>query len=199
MKPSDVKAFCAVIVFSISSALQANDIEKIPSAYIDYAVINGVPPEVLYAVSLQESVDYNHVFVARSVGKRPWPWTLNVRGKSLRFKSKEDACAVLKSSLEVTKIIDVGLTQLNVRYQPQLFGENGIFQDPCDGLNPYDNLNEAAKLLSERFNTHKDWVIAAGRYHRPAGGAPAAKYSQSVARKLQSLGFSHYQYQSANR
>ncbi|MEZ1355938.1 lytic transglycosylase domain-containing protein, partial [Pseudomonas aeruginosa] len=29
-----------------------------------------------------------------------------------------------------------------------------------------------------------DWIQVAGRYHRPAGGAPAAKYRRTVSRHL---------------
>jgi hypothetical protein len=32
-----------------------------------------------------------------------------------------------------------------------------------------------------------DWVLAAGRYHRPAGGAPAARYRRIVADELERL------------
>lgn len=30
----------------------------------------------------------------------------------------------------------------------------------------------------------EDWLLAIGRYHRPAGGAPAARYRRSVHRHL---------------
>jgi soluble lytic murein transglycosylase-like protein len=178
-----------------SSALAQKQFE-IPFAYVDAAVIQGVPPEVLYAVALQESWDYKHVFVSRSVGKRPWPWTLNVKGKPLIFKSKADACVVLKTSLQKTKIVDVGLAQLNVHYQPQLFGIGGVFENPCDALNPYMNLDAAAELLRARYEVHGNWIIASGRYHRPAGGKPASKYSLSVSKKLQQLGFHNYEFAS---
>lgn len=199
-----MKLFTALNVVALSCSLLSSNVMaqerfEIPFAYINAARVHAVPPEVLYAVALQESVDYSHVFVSRDIGKRPWPWTLNVSGKPKIFKSKADACVVLKSSLTKTKIIDVGLAQLNIHYQPQLFGKGGVFQNPCDGLDPYDNLDEAAKLLRDRFVVHRDWVIAAGRYHRPAGGNPAFKYSLSISKKLKKLGFTDYVYESASR
>ncbi|MBS0291022.1 MAG: lytic transglycosylase domain-containing protein, partial [Proteobacteria bacterium] len=30
----------------------------------------------------------------------------------------------------------------------------------------------------------EDWLLAIGRYHRPAGGEPAARYRRSVSRHL---------------
>lgn len=187
----------ACLLFN-SNALAQGRFE-IPFAYIDAAAMHAVPSEILYAVALQESHDYRNVFVSQHIGQRPWPWTLNVKGKSLMFKSKADACVILKSSLNNTQIIDVGLAQLNVRWQPQLFGIGGVFENPCDALDPYVNLDEAAKLLRERFEVHRNWVVAAGRYHRPAGGDPASKYSLSVSKRLKKLGFSHYEYESASR
>ncbi len=39
-------------------------------------------------------------------------------------------------------------------------------------------------LLKEQHTTGEDWLLAIGRYHRPAGGEPAARYRRSVSRHL---------------
>jgi hypothetical protein len=44
-----------------------------------------------------------------------------------------------------------------------------------------------AALLQEHHAATGDWVLAAGRYHRPAGGAPAARYSAGFSRQLERL------------
>ncbi|MCG7601774.1 transglycosylase SLT domain-containing protein [Halomonas sp. McH1-25] len=156
----------------------------IPTAYVVAAEDNGVPPEVLYAVASAESK------VSLNAGIRPWPWTLNIAGESMRFGDRNSACEALLDALEQTRIVDVGIAQLNVRWQPQLFGPGKRFSDPCAGLNPYANLDEAAALIRGHYEDTGDWLIAAGRYHRPAGGKPAEHYRAAVREELARLGAS---------
>lgn len=167
------------IIHSIESYAAEPDI---PSAYVVAAEDNGIPPEVLYAVASAESK------TRLDAGVRPWPWTLNVAGKSMRFGDRQSACEALLDALETTQIVDVGIAQLNFRWQPQLFGQGRRFSDPCEGLNPYANLDEAARLLRQYHDEAGDWLVAAGRYHRPAGGKPAARYRAIVSRELAALG-----------
>ena len=54
----------------------------------------------------------------------------------------------------------------------------------CDLLDPYRNLAIAAEILQEQHTPGEDWLVAIGRYHRPAGGAPAARYRRSVHQHL---------------
>lgn len=150
----------------------------IPPAYVVAAQRQGIPPAILYAVATAESV------VTLNAGRRPWPWTLNVAGKALRFGDRSSACAALRDALQRTNVVDVGIAQLNVRWQPQLFGPGRRFADPCDGLDPYANLDEAARLLRQHYDASGDWLIAAGRYHRPAGGRPAERYRSIVRTEL---------------
>lgn len=164
----------------------------VPPAYFDAASLHQVPPEVLYAVATAESV------VSLKVGRRPWPWTLNVAGEGFQFATREAACDALLLALEETRLVDVGITQLNVRWQPQLFGAGKRFSHPCDALNPYANLEEAARLLRGHFDATGDWVQAAGRYHRPAGGEPAARYRRIVATELERLKTSRQRQLAAN-
>lgn len=156
----------------------------IPSAYVVAAEDNGIPPDVLYAVAMTESkLSLEHAV-------RPWPWTLNVGGKGYRYDTRNDACTALRSFLQQTRVVDVGIAQMNVRWQPQVFGPGKRFADPCAGLDPYANLDEAAKVIRQHYDASGDWVVAAGRYHRPAGGAPAALYRRKVREELAQLGSS---------
>lgn len=173
---------CVVCLWLIgaSSAVAGTDV---PEAYVVAAQSHGVPPEVLYALASTESA------ITLENGRRPWPWTLNVAGKGYYFESRDAACTALYQALGQTQVIDVGIAQLNYRWQPQLFGAGNRFVDPCDALDPYANLDEAAKLLRSHFDDSgtDDWLVAAGRYHRPAGGAPAARYRRVVAANLARL------------
>jgi len=145
-----------------------------PPAYQLAAQRAGIPPAVLYAVALQESG------IRRSGRLVPWPWTLNVAGQSHRYATRADACTGLQQALRAAPgtRIDVGLGQINLGYQKQRYAR------PCDLLDPYDNLRIAAEILQEQYVPGEDWLLAIGRYHRPAGGEPAARYRRSVSRHL---------------
>lgn len=145
---------------------------RVPPAYTEAARAHNVPPVILYALALTESG------ITLSFGRRPWPWTLNIAGHGKRYPSRGAACRALRAALDRTRLIDVGLGQLNVRWQRVLFGDGRRFDDPCAALNPYANLDAAAGILCECYELEHidDWIEAAGCYHRPAGGAPAARY-----------------------
>lgn len=145
-----------------------------PPAYQLIALPHGVPSEVLYSVALQESG-------TRIRGQLvPWPWTLNVAGSGYRFATRDDACKALMVALVTAgpSRVDVGLGQTNM-------GANGHrYSSPCEGLDPYKNLTVTAQILAEQKARGGDWITAAGHYHRPAGGVPAANYRKAFAKHL---------------
>ncbi len=110
----------------------------------------------------------------------PWPWTLNVAGTPQRYATRAEACAGLRRALARTPAnrIDAGLGQVNLGYHTHRYTQ------PCELLDPYRNLAIAAEILREQHTPGEDWLLAIGRYHRPAGGAPAARYRRSVHRHL---------------
>jgi hypothetical protein len=129
---------------------------------------------VLYAVALQESG-------TRLRGRMvPWPWTLNVAGRAERFASRVEACLGLRKAIAGASLheIDAGLGQINLGSQAQRYAS------ACDLLDPYRNLVIAAQILREQHVAGEDWLAAVGRYHRPAGGAEAARYRADVAKHL---------------
>ncbi|WP_420066177.1 transglycosylase SLT domain-containing protein [Pseudomonas aeruginosa] len=155
-----------------SGLAQAQEIP--PPAYQLAAQQAGVPSTVLYAVALQESG------IRRNGRIVPWPWSLNVAGQSRRYPTRAQACAGVRQALrEVPPTrIDVGLGQINLGYHTHRY------RQPCDLLDPYGNLRIAAAILKEQHAAGEDWLLAVGRYHRPAGGAPAARYRHNVSRHL---------------
>ncbi|HBN9481729.1 TPA: lytic transglycosylase domain-containing protein, partial [Pseudomonas aeruginosa] len=156
-----------------------------PPAYKQIALPKGVPAEVLYSVALTESkVLLRGEYV-------PWPWTLNVAGKSYYYATHTAACTALLAAINLygAKSVDSGLGQVNI-------GWNGHrFSSPCDSLDPYKNLDATSDILIEQRDAlyasapgkPVDWIQVAGRYHRPAGGAPAAKYRRTVSRHLSQI------------
>ena len=148
-----------------------------PPAYQLAAHSADIPSAVLFAIALQESG-------IRVRGRLlPWPWTLNIAGTPYRFTTRRAACQALLQALAQhdPKRVDAGLGQTNLGYH----GER--FSNPCEALDPYRNLAVTAALLHEHHTATGDWVLAAGRYHRPAGGAPAARYRAGFSRQLERL------------
>lgn len=153
-----------------------------PPAYQLAAHGTGVPSQVLYALALQESG------TSLRGERTPWPWTLNVAGKAYRYADRAAACSALLQAIQDVgaKRVDAGLGQVNL-------GWNGHhFAQPCDALDPYRNLKVVTALLFEHKSPGIDWVTAAGRYHRPAGGAPAARFRQAFSRHLNRITHSHF-------
>ncbi len=149
--------------------------QEVPApAYQLAAQRAGIPSTVLYAVALQESG------IRRNERIVPWPWSLNVAGQSRRYATRADACAGLQQAMRSTPNtrIDAGLGQINLGYHQQRYAS------ACDLLDPYSNLAIAAEILKEQHTPGEDWLVAIGRYHRPAGGEPAARYRRSVSRHL---------------
>ena len=167
-------ALAATAIGLCAYASLASALEEPPPAYQLAAQRAGVPSPVLYAVALQESG-------TRLRGRLiPWPWTLNVAGQSERYATRVAACAGLRRALvrAPASRIDAGLGQINLGYQAHRY------DDPCDLLDPYRNLALAAEILQEQHESGEDWLVAIGRYHRPAGGEPAARYRRSVHQHL---------------
>lgn len=171
MAASGVSIPPKAIAFSILlGAGAAGASETPPPAYQIAAQRADVPPEVLYAVALQETgLAINHRLV-------PWPWTINVARVPHRYNSQEQACDALLASIQNTPLtrIDVGLGQINLGYQQHRY------QHPCHLLLPYHNLAIAADILREHHKPGDDWLIAIGQYHHPAGGDLAERYRQRV-------------------
>ena len=170
IRRSGALCLCGLAVWTAPT--QAREVP--PPAYQLAAKDAGIPPAVLYAVALQESGIHLR-------GRRiPWPWTLNVSGQARRFQTRSAACANLQRALQEVPAtrIDAGLGQINVGYHAHRFVH------PCDLLDPYRNLAIAAAILREHHASGEDWLLAIGRYHRPAGGAPATRYRHSVYQHL---------------
>ena len=53
-------------------------------------------------------------------------------------------------------------------------------------ITPVNRRRSASLAITpkEQHSPGEDWLLAIGRYHRPAGGEPAARYRRSVSRHL---------------
>ena len=133
-----------------------------PAAYVRTAARHGIPAWVLYGVALQES--------QLKFGKRtlPYPWTLCVRGRGLRFGSYASTVAALKRLVAagVTNI-DCGAMQVNWRWH----GDK--LRTAENALEPYANLDIGARILRQCFEARRNWRKAVADYH--TGGNPSAR------------------------
>lgn len=165
----------ALLLLSVAASASS-----VPPAYVRVAMEQGVPPELLYAVALTESG-----YSVPNVGHRPWPWTLNVAGKPYRYPNRASAEAALRQHLSQTRLIDIGVMQINWRWH------RDSLVRPDLALDPWYSLRIAATLLRRLHGETGDWVVAAGRYHSPGPSAAqrqrAARYSARVRHHLAAL------------
>jgi hypothetical protein len=121
-------------------------------AIVSGAIREGVPQEVLHAISLTET--------GRPEGGRlrPWPWAINREGKGFWFKNRADALAFAKASLaEGRPSFDVGCFQINYYWHGQNFPSVETMFDPDAGA------KYAAQFLRSLYRGN--WSAAAGAYH----------------------------------
>ncbi|MDT3723103.1 transglycosylase SLT domain-containing protein [Pseudomonas oryzihabitans] len=179
MATAMIKALGAGVILQ-ALAIGAQASETPPPAYQLAAHQAGIPSEVLYAVALQES---GTRLRGQGMQLMPWPWTLNVAGAGYRFATRADACTAFMVALNIAgaKRVDVGIAQVDMCWNGHRFGR-GV--SPCEAINPYKNLEVAAQMLAELRAQGGDWINVAGRYHRPAGAAPAAKYRELFTKHL---------------
>lgn len=148
----------ALTTIAQAAPLREDD-EEYAAALCERAILNaarrgGVPPEVLYAISLTET--------GRMTGGRlrPWPWAINREGKGFWFKNKEEALAFGKQSLaDGRKSFDVGCVQINYRWHGH------AFPSLEDMFNPEWTATYAAQFLRTLYEERGDWSAAAGAYH----------------------------------
>jgi len=158
--------------------VQAQDI---PQGYQRIAKNYQVPVKLFYALLIQESG------FTTKYGFKPWPWTLNIAGKSKRYQTRKAAYqALIQAINRGIKSVDIGLGQVNWLYHKKQLGS--LWQ----ALDPYHNLKVSAQILRyeyERSGQH--WWIAVGRYHSPGQKikqlARAKDYERRVKRHYQKM------------
>jgi len=156
--------------------------ESIPGGYQQIAKTCQVPVKIYYAMLTQESG------LSTQHGFKPWPWTLNIAGKSKRYKTRKAAYQALKQAIDRgVKLIDIGAGQVNWHYHKRKLGS--LWQS----LEPYHNLKVSAQILRAEFERSgkKNWWVAVGRYHSPGQKpkqiARAKDYERRVKRRFRQI------------
>lgn len=104
-------------------------------------------------------------------GGYPWPWTLNIEGKSYYFKSKEQAYEALKTAINTGHVsVDIGICQVNWKYHARRF------QSLWDALDPAKNIAVSNAILTELYERHRNWAKAIACYHNCSDPIRGANY-----------------------
>lgn len=106
------------------------------------------------------------------------PWSLNIEGKSFRFKTKNEALAKARSALAAGRSFDVGLMQVNSwwlkRYDIALEA----------ALDPLANLYLGGWIFKSEIDRHQNLRAAVGAYHSP-NPDKARRYADTVMAALE--------------
>lgn len=130
-----------------------------------------VDAKVLAGIALNES----------GLNGRAWPWTLNVAGRGLFFRTREDAYQAIRSLINAGRSdFDVGIMQVNWGYHRQRFAS------PWDALLPATNIRVAEDILNENYRkTHS--VAKAIAYYHSANPTPGQQYLSRFVRHLNQI------------
>jgi soluble lytic murein transglycosylase-like protein len=135
----------------------------------------GVPAGILYAVGLTETGNKGSL----------QPNAMNIEGKAL-FPASRGAALQAFSDAESqgAKLVDVGCMQINVHYHAE------HFRSVSDMFDPRQNVDYAARFLSQLKRRHTSWSMAVARYHAGPDNDPAQKrYVCRVIANMVATGF----------
>jgi hypothetical protein len=139
-------------ILSAAPAAASGEADICERAIAAGAMREGVPQDVLHAISLTETGRPDNGRL------RPWPWAINREGKGFWFRSRDEALAFARASLaEGRPSFDVGCFQINYRYHGMNFPSVEAMFDPEAGA------AYAAQFLRSLYRG--DWSAAAGAYH----------------------------------
>ena len=148
-----IKLIISFFLLYVPLIVSSNDITECHIYTEKFNKMYRLPNKLLTSISLVES----GVIAGNTVN--PWPWALNVNGKSKYFDNKKDTLSFLRESLQRNRNIDVGCMQINYKFH----GHN--FKNLDHILNPEENVKYAAEFLKKLFKRHKSWNEAISRYH----------------------------------
>jgi len=141
--------------------------------------VQGIPAQLLHAISLVESGRWN----AEHRATLAWPWTVMAEGEGRFLPSKAAAIAEVKAlQARGVKNIDVGCMQVN------LLAHSTAFKSLDEAFEPATNVAYAARFLMGLYSSTKDWKTAAAYYHSQTPDLAAAYKTKLVATWNTALG-----------
>jgi soluble lytic murein transglycosylase-like protein len=102
------------------------------------------------------------------------PYFVNTRGRSLRFKSKDEALKCINHMVRQGRLnLSIGCAQLHYK------SHRNHFASVANMIDPKENIAFAAKILKKLYLKHGNWRDATKRYH-----AAKPKYYTPYYRKV---------------
>ena len=156
--------------------------QRPPRAYERTGRRFAVAPWLLYGVALQES---RLAFGPRVL---PYPWTLCVRGRGLRYTGYAQTLAALQGYVQRgVRNVDCGAMQVNWHWHHDKLGSY------ARALDPYPNLAVGASILRGHFEARGDWSKAVALYHTGSDTTAATRargdlYARQTLNRLSRLG-----------
>jgi len=115
-----------------------------------------IPAGLLDAIAIVESGRWD----ADRRASFAWPWSITAEGKGQFLPSKAAAIAEVKRlRAQGVRNIDVGCMQVNLHHHAQAFASLD------EAFDPTRNMDYAARFLTDLYEAHGSWPVAAGRYH----------------------------------
>ena len=106
------------------------------------------------------------------------PWSLNIEGRSFKFKTREAALAKACQAFSAGRSFDVGLMQVNSWWVRR-------YEIPLEAaLDPLANIYLGGWILKSEIARHKDLRSAVGAYHSP-NPDKARRYADVVMAALE--------------
>ena len=125
-----------------------------------YTIASKVEKEFKIPNKLLSSISFTETGITKNGIYQPWPWSLNVNGKSIFFDSKKEMTNYLDKAIYANEQnIDIGCMQLNYRYHGRMF------KNLKDMIDPEENIYYAGRFLKKLFLKYKSWNLAISRYH----------------------------------
>ena len=151
-----------------------------PTSLCDQAALmaaenHAVPAQIMLAITRVET--------GRRDGSQvnPWPWAINLDGKSYWFDDIDLAMAFADQQLAIgVENFDVGCFQINLRWH------GAKFSSLADVFDPQTNADYAAQFLSNLYAANGSWDLAVAAYHSRTPDV-AAVYVQKVQDALADL------------
>lgn len=138
----------------------------------------GVPVGMLYSVGLTETGRKGSL----------QPYAMNIEGRAVFANTLPEAVQHFEAARRSgAKLIDLGCMQINHYYHREKFSSLESM------LNPRDNVEYAARFLSELKGRHETWTMAIARYHAGPDNDPAQKrYVCRVISNMVATGFGQW-------
>lgn len=152
---SIVTGLAVLLGVGLSSAA-GRDWDRCPAVIPDLEERNGIPIDLLSAISLVESGRWNKEEKALMA----WPWAVMAEGRGRYLPTKAAAIREVRQlQARGVRNIDVGCMQINLQYHPD------AFDSLADAFEPRSNAAYAAQFLRRLYDRHQSWSKAVAYYH----------------------------------